>query len=372
MEKLYEYVPAQLVTFLLVTLFSLLIGLSLRRLNLKAGKESQIFGTDRTFTFIGILGYLLYILDPVDYKLYMGGGLILGLLLISYYYARLSQVHAFGATTIVIALITYCIPPIVATQPSWFYVTLVVAVLLFAEMKHTFAELAQRMKNDEMITLAKFLAISGIILPILPRDNLIPGINLTPYTVWFATVIVSGISYLSYLLKRYVFRQSGTFVSGIIGGLYSSTATISVLARKSKSATAEEAPEYVFLRKNHINARADGIVLVNGNSMEPVYHNGDYVYYEEASSADPGEDVIVDTDDGAVIKRVDDDHTLYSVNPAVPYPSKNDQNSLVIRGRVLGVVASSDRPAKEDAGLLEELFVDEIREFNEEHGIRDW
>lgn len=175
----------------------------------------------------------------------MGGGLILGLLLISYYYARLSQVHAFGATTIVIALITYCIPPIVATQPSWFYVTLVVAVLLFAEMKHTFAELAQRMKNDEMITLAKFLAISGIILPILPRDNLIPGINLTPYTVWFATVIVSGISYLSYLLKRYVFRQSGTFVSGIIGGLYSSTATISVLARKSKSATAEEAPEYV-------------------------------------------------------------------------------------------------------------------------------
>ena len=59
--------------------------------------------------------------------------------------------------------------------------------------------------------------------------------------------------------------------------------------------------------------------------MEPVYHNGDYVYYEEAyyeeaSSADPGEDVIVDTDDGAVIKRVDDDHTLYSVNPAVPYP----------------------------------------------------
>ena len=82
--------------------------------------------------------------------------------------------------------------------------------------------------------------------------------------------------------------------------------------------------------------------------------------------------LIVDTDDGAVIKRVDDDHTLYSVNPAVPYPSKNEQNSLVIRGRVLGVVASSDRPAKEDAGLLEELFVDEIREFNEEHGIRDW
>ena len=131
----------------------------------------------------------------------------------------------------------------------------------------------------------------------------------------------------------------------------------------------EEAPEYVFLRKNHINVRADGIALVDGKSMEPVYHDGDYVYYEEATSADPGEDVLVDTDDGAVIKRVDDDHTLYSVNPAIPYPKKNDQNTLVIRGRVLGVVSSSDRPSKDDLGILEELFVDEIREFNEEHGV---
>lgn len=133
----------------------------------------------------------------------------------------------------------------------------------------------------------------------------------------------------------------------------------------------EEAPEYVFLRKNHINAKADGIALVDGKSMEPVYHGGDYVYYEEASSADPGEDVLVDTDDGAVIKRVDDDYTLYSVNPAIPYPKKNDQNTLVIRGRVLGVVASSDRPNKDDLGILEELFVDEIREFNEEHGVNE-
>jgi len=73
----------------------------------------------------------------------------------------------------------------------------------------------------------------------------LPDINLTPYTVWLATVVVSGISYLSYLLKRYVFRESGTFVSGIIGGLYSSTATISVLARKGKEATGAEAEECV-------------------------------------------------------------------------------------------------------------------------------
>ena len=245
MEKLYDYLPQQLVTFILVTLFSLLIGLSQRRISLRREGETTLFGTDRTFTFIGILGYLLYILDPKEMHLFMGGGIILGMLLGINYYVKQSQFHVFGVTTIIIALITYCMAPIISTQPSWFYVMMVVTVLLFTEMKHTFTELVQRMQNDEMITLAKFLAISGIILPMLPKEPLIPGINLTPYTIWLATVVVSGISYLSYLLKQYVFRESGTLVSGIIGGLYSSTATISILARKCKRIQTHEIPEYV-------------------------------------------------------------------------------------------------------------------------------
>lgn len=245
MDSVYEYLPHELVSFILVTLFSLLIGLSQRRISLKREGETTLFGTDRTFTFIGILGYLLYILDPAELRLFMGGGLVLGVLLALNYYVKQSQFHVFGVTTIVIALITYCLAPIVLTQPSWFYLMVVVVVLLLTELKHTFTEIAQRMKSDEMVTLAKFLAISGIILPMLPKENFIPEINLTPYSIWLATVVVSGISYLSYLLKRYVFHESGVLVSGIIGGMYSSTATISVLARKSKKASVEELPEYV-------------------------------------------------------------------------------------------------------------------------------
>lgn len=244
MEEIFNYLPRELVTFILVTVFSLLIGLSQRRLSLKREGETTLFGTDRTFTFIGILGYLLYILDKEGMVLFMGGGVILGLLLGVNYYVKQTQYHVFGITTIIIALITYCLAPIVDTQPLWFYVMVLVVVLTLTEMKHTFTELVQRMKNDEMITLAKFLAISGIILPILPHTNIVPGINLTPYSIWLATVVVSGISYLSYLLKRYVFRESGVLVSGIIGGMYSSTATISVLARKSKKEGVGHAAQY--------------------------------------------------------------------------------------------------------------------------------
>ena len=44
MEKLYDYLPQQLVTFILVTLFSLLIGLSQRRISLKREGETTLFG----------------------------------------------------------------------------------------------------------------------------------------------------------------------------------------------------------------------------------------------------------------------------------------------------------------------------------------
>ena len=115
MEKLYDYLPQQLVTFILVTLFSLLIGLSQRRISLKREGETTLFGTDRTFTFIGILGYLLYILDPKEMHLFMGGGIILGMLLGINYYVKQSQFHVFGVTTIIIALITYCMAPIIST-----------------------------------------------------------------------------------------------------------------------------------------------------------------------------------------------------------------------------------------------------------------
>lgn len=46
MEKLYEYLPRELVTFVLVTLFSLLIGLSQRKISLKREGETTLFGTD--------------------------------------------------------------------------------------------------------------------------------------------------------------------------------------------------------------------------------------------------------------------------------------------------------------------------------------
>ena len=133
-----------------------------------------------------------------------------------------------------------------------------------------------------------------------------------------------------------------------------------------------EPPAYCFLRKNDRNAKADAIIRVSGRSMEPVYHNMDMVYIQYTTAADPGEDVVCSSADGCVIKRVNDDHTLYSLNSTLPYGMKSDDDHVQVFGRVLGIGSSSDQPEKEDAELLEDFFQDEIRDFRKEHHLRDW
>lgn len=235
--------PVGVTDFLLILTFSLLIGLSQRRLNLN--KEATFFGSDRTFTLIGLFGYILFKLTPGDFTLFAGGGLALVILLGLNYWFKVNKLASYGITSIITALITYCMGPMVCLMESWFYVSVVVVVLVLTEMKSTFVELAQKMNNDEFITLAKFLLICFIILPMLPDERIVPEINLTPYRIWLATVVVSGISYVSYLVKRYIFPGSGVVVSGFLGGLYSSTATITILARKCKGANSEHLQEYL-------------------------------------------------------------------------------------------------------------------------------
>ena len=55
-------IPPDLIRFLFVALFSLLIGLEQREHHKDA--KDRLFGTDRTFALIGIFGFILYILSP--------------------------------------------------------------------------------------------------------------------------------------------------------------------------------------------------------------------------------------------------------------------------------------------------------------------
>lgn len=235
MLNIQDYIPLELGRFILVMIFSLIIGLSQRRFH-AVNDEKKLFGTDRTFTFIGILGYILYTIGQGEYLYFLSGGAVLSVLLTIYYALKIKEANDFGLTTIFIALITYCLTPLLVTQPFWLFLLIVVTVLIFTELKESFTVFSSRFNKDEFLTLGKFLVMAGVILPIVPNEQIIPFLSVTPYKVWLAVVVISSVSYLSYLLKKFVFQESGILITGILGGLYSSTTTTVILAKKSREA----------------------------------------------------------------------------------------------------------------------------------------
>jgi uncharacterized membrane protein (DUF4010 family) len=224
-------IPKEFINFIIVTVFSLIIGLSQRKLH-HSTEEHKLFGTDRTFTFIGILGYILIIADPVYKTLFMAGGFAVAALLTVNYIFKIKNFNEFGVTSVIIALLTYCIPLLLITQPFWLFLLIIVTVIIFTESKETFSSVTEKFDRHEFVTLAKFIIMAGLILPIVPDYSVIPGLPITPFKIWLAVVVISSISYVSYLLKKFVFKDSGILLSGILGGLYSSTATTVVLSRK--------------------------------------------------------------------------------------------------------------------------------------------
>lgn len=228
--------PIELVHFVLVLVFSLIIGLSQRHLHQTEG-ENKLFGSDRTFTFIGLFGYILLYADKQNKYLFITGAIVLTIFLSVYYINKIKTLGDFGITSILTALLTYCLPLILLTQPFWIFILILVTIIVFTELKSLFYQLSTKFDKYEFITLSKFIVMAGLILPILPNTPVIEGLPISPFKIWLAVVVISSISYISYLLKKFVFNDGGILISGILGGIYSSTATSIVIAKKIKESS---------------------------------------------------------------------------------------------------------------------------------------
>ncbi len=108
------------------------------------------------------------------------------------------------------------------------------ALLSFKLELHGFAE---RLTREDIVATLKFAIITAIILPVLPNESFGPPPFdvLNPYKIWLMVVLISGISFLGYVLIKLVGSRQGIGLTGLLGGLASSTAvTLSFSQRSQK------------------------------------------------------------------------------------------------------------------------------------------
>jgi uncharacterized membrane protein (DUF4010 family) len=132
-------------------------------------------------------------------------------------------------------VLAYLLGPIALAEPPWMAIGVTVAAVLLLTARETLHGFARRLDVNEIVTAGKFLVLSGLVLPFLPNEPVTRLTDITPYQVWLAVLAVCSISYASYLLRRYVAPAGVGLWVAVLGGLYSSTATSIVLARRARA-----------------------------------------------------------------------------------------------------------------------------------------
>ena len=197
-------------------------------------------GGVRSFPLLALIGALLYRLDTARLLPLTAGLLVLGAWLTSYYWRHIGETDPegrpnVGLMTAICNVLVYLLGPLAFTEPPWVAIGATVVAVLLLTARERLHGFARRLEVGEIVTAGKFLLLTGLVLPFLPNEPVTSLTEITPHQVWLAVLAVCTVSYASYLLQRYVAPPEGGLWTAVLGGLYSSTATTVVLARRARA-----------------------------------------------------------------------------------------------------------------------------------------
>ena len=216
----------------------LLVGL--QREYASQDPDQEMFAGVRTFSLIGLAGCTAALVAE-ELELawaYIALLMLLAVLVTIAYYlnAREGQV---GLTTEVATLLTF----MAGALCYWDYLplaaALAVATTVLLALKPEMHSLARRITREDVYATLKFAVITAIVLPVLPNQSYGPPPLdvLNPYQLWLMVVFISGISFLGYVLIKLVGPRQGISLTGLLGGMVSSTPlTVSFAERSQEKA----------------------------------------------------------------------------------------------------------------------------------------
>jgi len=220
-------IDKELIALLLTITFGFLTGLEVRNYR-KNFHSSFSFGSIRTFTFTALMGFIFFL---INLYFYLIGFFVLSLFTLIFYYFKLEH-NKESIVILIVLFIVYSFGPLALKEPLWLIGSVFVILIFGLNVKKFYPVISQKIDLNEVETFAKMVLLSVVILPLLPKKNL-PYIELSPFKIWLIVVIISAISYIGYILQKYIFSNKGYYLTGLAGGAYSSTATTVVLASKA-------------------------------------------------------------------------------------------------------------------------------------------
>lgn len=137
-----------------------------------------------------------------------------------------------GFTSEVAAHLTYVMGALCLATDIWLPMALgILSVILLSE-KTQLEGMVDRLQRHEFVAIVRFLVVTLLVLPVLP-DREYTRFDINPAKVWKIVVVISSIGFVGYVLVKKFGDRAGLVISGLLGGIVSSTAVSVAMGRQA-------------------------------------------------------------------------------------------------------------------------------------------
>ena len=191
----------------------------------------------RTFTLIALFGAgIAWLSQQVSSPWILAAGLIVvgAFVVAGYVVAARTDPGSTGLTTEVAAVIVFVLGAMVMFGFAELAIGLGVvtaAVLAYKRPLHSFVD---RLGWDDVYAGLTLLIATFIALPLLPDEPIDPWGAINPYKLWLLVILISSLSLVGYVLTRLLGPACGTALTGLAGGVVSSTAVTLSFAQEGR------------------------------------------------------------------------------------------------------------------------------------------
>ncbi|SFP54003.1 MgtC/SapB family protein [Hydrogenimonas thermophila] len=214
-------------------LISLVLGfaIGMQRTLTYLHTPETVFAGSRTFALIALGGFISGWLQSFVPGFVLVSTAIFALHIGLSYYMKVQKRQKQGMTTQITAIITFFLGLMIWYDLENYAIFIGVIVIILLEIKPKLLKFESHISASDINAVVLLLAMSFIILPILPDEMIGPYNLFNPYKTWLMAVIIAGISFVGYIAIKIFGQKHGVFLTGAAGGLISSTAVTISLAK---------------------------------------------------------------------------------------------------------------------------------------------
>lgn len=225
------------VEFGIAILLGALVGIEREKHKTEKTETVQTAGL-RTFILLALLGACAGWLshELATPWIFAAALLIAGAFVVAgYLVSTRKNPQSAGLTTEVAAIVVFMLGAIVMIGFSEIAIALGVVTAATLAYKDPLHEFVGKLDWGDVFAGLRLLIATFIALPLLPDRPVDPWGALNPYALWLLVILISALSLVGYVLTRWLGPGRGALITGLAGGLASSTAVTLSFAREARS-----------------------------------------------------------------------------------------------------------------------------------------